>query len=185
MMTEISSPAGRAGYSDITQGTESTHTLIITLENRPGSTERVVNIFRRRRAKLLSFALAEGKDVNSIRITARVQDAEVAIDNLVEQIRKIVDVRQVIDLLAQRALMREIALVSIEGADRVNEIIAQGQPFGATVAEVAHDTVTLEVTGSPEDVDRFIAVLQPFGIREIARSGCVALARGAHNSITA
>jgi acetolactate synthase I/III small subunit len=178
MMTELSSPATRAGYSNITQGTESTHTLIIILENRSGSTERVMNIFRRRRAKLLSFALAEGKDANTVRITARVQDAEVAVDNLVEQIRKIVDVQQAIDLPTQQAFTRELVLIKVSSAHGIDDIVAQAKPFGATVVEVADDAATLEAVGSPEDLDQFIAALQPFGILELARSGCVALPRG-------
>src|SRR5204863_4553176 len=95
-----------------------------------------------------------------------------------EHLRKIIDVSQVTNLTAQQALMRELALIKvsnpIEGA---SEIIELGDLFGAHVVDIDQETVTLEVTGSQEKIDNFISRLQKYDIREIARSGCIALTR--------
>jgi len=108
-----------------------------------------------------------------------VNDSEVAVEHLVEQLRKIVDVHQVEYLTTQEAVTRELALIRVKSsADNYNEVIETSHLFGAQIVDIASETVTVEVVGSMEKVEKFIEALEPYGIREIARSGRVALARG-------
>ena len=114
-----------------------------------------------------------------MRVTVSANDSEVGIDHLVEQLRKTVDVRQVINLAFQQAIMRELALIKVNStAERSSEIIDLGSLFGASAVDITPDTITLEVTGSGEKIEKLVSLLQEYGIREVARSGSVAMARG-------
>jgi acetolactate synthase-1/3 small subunit len=168
----------RSGHSDIPEAQTRAHTLIVLVHDRPGAIDRVIGLMRRRRANMQGLVLGRSESQDFVRITVVVNDSEVAVDHLIEQLRKIVDVSQVTNLTAQQALMRELALIkvshSIEGA---GEIIELGDLFGAHVVDIDQENVTLEVTGSQEKIDNFISRLQKYGIREIARSGSIALTR--------
>jgi acetolactate synthase-1/3 small subunit len=169
----------RAGHSNVPREAMQVHTLIILVEERPGSIDRVVGVLRRRRAQLQSLALGRTEQPDVARITAVIKDAEVSIDHVVEQLRKVVDVQQVRNLTAQQAVTREMALVKIASTPaNCNEIIAGGQRCGAHAIDIADEAVTLEMAGSAEQVEQLIELLQPYGIREVARSGPVAMARG-------
>src|SRR5947208_1602559 len=103
----------RTGCSDAPQGTEQVHALVIHVADRPGSVDRVVGVLRRRRAQLHSFNLSQSDTPEIVRITALVKDTKVGIDNLFEQVRRVVDVRQASHAPARQAIMREMALVSV------------------------------------------------------------------------
>lgn len=177
-MTNHTAPAERAGHSSISQGAERAHTLIIQVENRPGAVDRVVGVLRRRRANMQTLVLAPGERENVVRITVTVNDAEVGVAHLVEQLRKVVDVQQVVNLAEQQVVARELALIKVNGsAANFNEIIQRAQSFGAHAIDITHETVTLEVAGSEEQVEKLVSQLEAYGIREVARSGRVAIAR--------
>jgi acetolactate synthase-1/3 small subunit len=168
----------RAGYSDLPQGAEVVHILIILIEDRPGAVDRVVGVLRRKRANTQSLSMGQGDAPDVIRITALVKDSDVSIDNLVEQVRKVVDVRQVTNLTTQQAVIRELVLVKVgTTADSVHEVIVIADQFGATTVAVGPDTVTFEVSGREEKISKCIKALQAYDIREIARSGHIATAR--------
>jgi acetolactate synthase-1/3 small subunit len=104
----------------------------------------------------------------------------VGVDQLVEQIRKVVDVQQVINLASQQTITRELALIKVNSTStNVNDIVEVGQDFGAQPIDITSATVILEVVGSEEKVNNLIDRLQEYGIREVARSGGVVIARGA------
>jgi acetolactate synthase-1/3 small subunit len=168
----------RAGYSDLPQGAEVVHVLIALVEDRPGAVDRVVGVLRRKRANVQSLSMGRGDAPDIVRITALVKDSDVSIDNLVEQVRKVVDVRQVINLTTQQAVIRELVLVKVGiTADNVHEVIAVADQFGAVAVAVKLDVVTFEVSGSEEKISQCIKALQAYDIREIAHSGYVAIER--------
>jgi acetolactate synthase-1/3 small subunit len=175
-MTNSTGIATRAGTSDAPRGTESTHTLIVLVEDRTGAIDRVVGVLRRRRARAHSLTLTQSTTPDIVRITTQIKDAEVAVDQLVAQLRKIVDVRQVLNLTNEQAVVRELALITVQAqAAGARAIIETGQQFGAFIVDITADAVVLEATGSTEKLEQLISALQPFGIREIARSGSVAV----------
>ena len=171
-------PAMRPHHSDVPLECAHLHTLIIEVEDAPGAIDRVVGVLRRRRALIQTLSFMPSAQSGQVRVTAQVSDAHVVVDHVVEQIRKIVDVRRVEKLDLQQTLTRELALIQVDTtrAD-MNTIIDTGQDFGAAVIDVTPETVTFEVTGRGERIDQIIKELAAFGVREISRSGCVAMAR--------
>ena|SRR5579859_3547604 len=168
----------RTGCSDAPQGTERVHTLIVLVADRPGAVDRVVGVLRRRRAHIQSFNLSQTETPDIVRITALVKDTKVGVDHLFEQVRKIIDVREASHALAQDAFLREMALVNVSTISAsADTIISASQPFAARTIETTAESVTLEITGTAEQVTAFIEAMCIYGIRDVARSGCVALAR--------
>ncbi len=100
MTTHTITSADRSGQSNLPQGVEQAHTLIIKVEDRPGAVDRVIGLLRRRRANMQTFVLGRSEQPEIVRITVVVNDSEVALEHLVEQMRKIVDVRQVTNLVS-------------------------------------------------------------------------------------
>ena len=130
------------------------------------------SVLRRKRANTQSLSMGRGDAPDIVRITALVKDSDVSVDNLAEQVRKVVDVRQVTNLTAQQAVIRELVLVKVgTTADNVHEVIATADQSGGAVVAITPDTVTFEVSGGEEKISKCIDALQAYGIREIARSG--------------
>jgi acetolactate synthase-1/3 small subunit len=178
-MTEPAAPPNRSGHSDVPQGTEHAYTLIVLVNNRPGAVDRVVGILRRRRANMQTLVLGRSELPETVRLTVSVNDSQVGIDHLVEQLRKAVDVRQVVNLTFEQAITRELALIKVNSpAERSGEIIELGSLFGASAIDMTPGTITLEVAGSEEKIEKLVSLLQEYGIREVVRSGSVAIARG-------
>lgn len=174
-MTNPTSIATRAGTMDAAAGAERIYTLAVLVEDRPGAIDRVVGALRRRRAKMQSLTISQCETPNRVRVIALVKDAEVVVEQVIEQLRKIVDVRQVMNVTDQQAIVRELALITVDTKSAsLHAIIEVGHQFGASIADVTDDSVILESTGSVEQLERLIDALRVFGIREIARSGCVA-----------
>src|SRR5579885_1390525 len=100
----------RAGQSNAPEGAARTHTLVISINERPGSVDRVVGLLRRRRANMQTLIIGRSEQADVARITAVTNDSEVAVEHLVEQLRKVVDVREVMNLSAEQMIERELAL---------------------------------------------------------------------------
>lgn len=179
-MTDQAVHAERTGQSDAPPGASRTHTLVVLAHDRHGTLDRIVNVLRRRRAKLQAFAIGRNELPNVVRITIVMNDSEVGVEQLVEQLRKIVDVQHVTTLSSEQTVARELALIKVNSGDaqQAGEIIELGHLFGAHVVDITQRTVTLEVTGSEEKVEKLVTKLQSYGIREVARSGSVAMTRG-------
>jgi acetolactate synthase-1/3 small subunit len=178
-MSEQAAPLQRAGQSNAPQDDARAHILVLFVDDRTGSVDRIVGLLRRRRAKMQTLTIGRSELPNVARITVVVDDSEVGVEQLVEQLRKIVNVRHIINLSSELVVARELALIKVNGAaSHFNEISELGHLFGAHVVDVAQDTVTLEVTGSEEKVEKLVGLLQDYGIREVARTGSIAMTRG-------
>ncbi len=170
----------RAGHSDAPAGTEHLYTLLIQIIDRPGAVDRIVGLLRRRRANVQTLILERGSNADTARVTMTGVDSEVGVHHVIEQLRKNADVQDVLSLETQHAVMRELALIKVNAdAKSVGDVIECGLAFGARAVDMTPETVTLEVVGSAESIEKLTEQLQEFGIREIARSGCVAMTRGA------
>ena len=168
----------RAGYSDLPRGAEAVHVLIALVEDRPGAVDRVVGVLRRKRANIQSLSMGRGDAPDIVRITALVKDSEVSVENLAEQVRTVIDVRQVTNLNTQQAVIRELVLVKVgTTADNIQEVLAVADQFGAATVSVKIDEITFEISGSEEKILKCINAFQAYDIREIAHSGHVATAR--------
>lgn len=155
--------------------------IIATLvENKPGVLHSVSNMFRRRDFNIdsISVGLAEQKGLS--RMTISVTGDKKTIDQVVKQLKKIIDVVKVIKLDPQNMVSRELALVKVNvaDADSRSEIINFANVFRGRIVDVAPDSLMVEITGTPDKIDAFLNLMNPFGILEIARTGITALSRG-------
>ncbi len=155
--------------------------IIATLvENKPGVLHSVSNMFRRRDFNIdsISVGLAEQKGLS--RMTISVTGDKKTIDQVVKQLKKIIDVVKVIKLDPQNMVSRELALVKVKvaDADSRSEIINFANVFRGRIVDVAPDSLMVEITGTPDKIDAFLNLMTPFGILEIARTGITALSRG-------
>src|SRR5437764_13976485 len=151
-MTKQAAPPERAGQSNAPEGSVRSHTLVVFANDRHGALDRIVGVLRRRRAKLQTFAIGRSELPDVVRITVVMDDSEVGVEQLVEQLRKVVDVQHVANLSSEQMVARELALIKVNSAEsqQSGEIIELGHLFCAHVVDVTPQTVTLEVTGSKE-----------------------------------
>lgn len=171
--------AERSGQSSVPQGEEHMYTLVVHVNDRPGSVDRVIGLLRRRRAGMQTLVIGRSEEAGIVRITVNVNDSEIMVDHLVEQVRKIIDVRSVVNVSMAHTIARELALIKVNSTSaNSSEIIEVGHLYGAHAVDVTDKTITLEVTGSEEKVEQLVSQLQRYGIREVARTGYVAMTRG-------
>ena len=170
----------RSGQSSVPRGEERSYTLVVHVNDRPGAVDRVIGLLRRRRAGMQTLVIGRSEESGMVRITVNVSDSEVMVDHLLEQLRKIIDVRHIVNLSPAQAVARELALIKVHSTTvNCGEILELGHLFGAHAVDVTDETITLEVTGSEEKVEKLVSELQNYGVREVVRTGYVAIARGA------
>jgi acetolactate synthase I/III small subunit len=157
----------------------STHTLSLLVENRHGALSRIANLFSSRGYNISSLTVAETEDATVSRMTIVVTGDEDILEQIVKQLNKLIDVIKVIDFIGQPIFERELMLVRVDTskANR-HDILDLCTVFGARVMGVAQKSVTVELTGPTSTVDDFIAMVKPFGVKELVRSGAVAIAQG-------
>jgi len=119
------------------------------------------------------------QDTTVSRLTLVCGGDDAVVEQIKKQLNRLVDVIKVFDLTAASALHRELALIKVSAKGRTrSEIFQVSDVFKAQVMDVGLDTMTLELAGSPGKIDDFVALLMPYGLVEIARSGTVSLERG-------
>jgi acetolactate synthase-1/3 small subunit len=157
----------------------STHTLSALVENKPGVLAHVAGLFSRRSFNISSLAVGPTADEQVSRMTIVVDAASTTIEQVIRQLDKLVRVIKVVELADDAAVERELALVKLaaDPAGRA-QILQIAEVFGASVVDLAPESIVLEATGSPGKVEALLAVLAPYGIRELARTGRVGLDRG-------
>jgi acetolactate synthase I/III small subunit len=157
----------------------SKHTLSVLVENKPGVLARVANLFGRRGFNIESLAVGHTEVENMSRMTIVVDAAQAPLEQVTKQLNKLIHVVKIVELGRDCAVERELALakVSATGATR-SEIIEIAQVFRSKVVDVDVDSITIEVTGVPEKLAAMVRLLEPYGIRELVRSGMIAVGRG-------
>ena len=155
-------------------------TFIVHVEDRPGTLNRVVSLFRRRGFNIDSLTVGRTEREGVSRITLVVQCDEDTALRLEANLYKLVNVLDVHDVTDAPSVSREMAFVKVRaGAERRGEILQLCETFRARVVDVAPESLTAEITGAPEKLDGLIELLRAFGIVEMVRTGAVAMARGA------
>jgi acetolactate synthase-1/3 small subunit len=149
------------------------------VENKPGVLARVAGLFKRRGFNIESLAVNITQDPTTSRMTIVVDGEEATIEQISKQLNKLIDVIRVIDYTFAPTLERELALVKVEAtAQTRREILDLTHIFRATVVDVGENSMVIEITGDVEKVDAFIALVRPYGIKEIVRTGKIVMARG-------
>jgi len=156
------------------------HIVSALVENKAGTLSRVSGLFSRRGFNIDSLTVGETEDASVSRMTIAVTGEEKILDQIIKQLEKLIDVIAVRGLDSSSCLRREIMLVKI-GADEKNRpaVLEIAGIFRARVVDVSVSTITIEATGNIEKLNGFLLLLRPYGILELARTGLVALERGA------
>ena len=161
------------------QRTGRKHILSILVENKPGVLTRIAGLFARRGFNIDTLAVGPTDDETVSRITLTLDGAVHPIDQVTKQLHKLVNVIKIRDLEPEETLARELALfkVTADGANRT-EVMQLCEIFRGKVVDVTKRSLVIEVTGTCEKVDAFEALVRPFGLIEMARTGEIAIARG-------
>ncbi|MCX6009893.1 MAG: acetolactate synthase small subunit [Chloroflexi bacterium] len=156
------------------------HTLVALVEDRPGVLNRVSSLFRRRNFNIESIAVGHTEQPNLSRMTIIVEGDDAKVEQVRKQLDKVVDVVKIVDITSDDKVARELALVKVKStASTRSEIIQIVDIFRANIVDVSPGSLMVEVTGDEEKVGSLVDLLRGFGIREIARTGRIALTRGA------
>jgi acetolactate synthase I/III small subunit len=155
-----------------------THTVSVLVENKPGALARVSNMFARRGFNIESLAVGPTERHDVSRITMTVRCPADQLEQIEKQMHKLVNVLRVSTLAPGEAVERELALVKVAAApSRRAELIALAEVFDARVADLGPDAIVFEVVGTPEQLESFEELLRPHGLKELARTGRIGIAR--------
>jgi acetolactate synthase-1/3 small subunit len=155
------------------------HVLSILVENKPGVLTRIAGLFARRGFNIDTLAVGPTDDERFSRITLTLDGAVHPIDQVTKQLHKLVNVLKIRDLEPRDTLARELALfkVSADGASR-SEVMQICEIFRGKVVDVTKRAIIIEVTGTTEKIEAFEAMVRPFGLIEMMRTGEIAISRG-------
>ena len=155
------------------------HTLVAVVQNKPGVLNRVASLFRRRGFNIDSIAVGESETPHLSRMTIVVGGTTPNVEQVRKQLEKVIDVVRVSDITDDAIVTRELALIKVKAsASTRSEIIQIADIFRANIVDVAADSLTIEVTGDEDKIDSLTSLLKGFGIRELAKTGRIAMPRG-------
>ena len=156
------------------------HTVVALMEDKPGVLNRVVNMFSRRAFNIESLTVGHSDQPHISRMTVVVDSTNSDVEQVVKQLYKLIDVIKVSDVTHDKTVMRDLALIKVHATrDTRAEIIQIAGILGAQIVDLAHDSVIVQIGDEEEKVDDFVRLIRPFGIKEMVRTGRVAMARGA------
>jgi acetolactate synthase-1/3 small subunit len=155
------------------------HILVALVANKPGVLNRVASLFRRRGFNIESITVGHTEKEGISRMTIVVNGDSATVEQVRKQLDKVIDVIKVHDITQDSVVDRELALIKVKttSANR-SEIIQIVDIFRANIVDVASDSLIVEVTGDEEKLNSLFRLLSSFGIREIARTGRLAMTRG-------
>lgn len=155
------------------------HTLVALVEDKPGVLNRVASLFRRRAFNIQSLAVGQSEQPGLSRMTVVVNGDSAEVEQVRKQLDKLINVIRVTDITKGDIVARELALIKVNAtAATRSEIIQIVDIFRANIVDVASDSLTVEVTGDEDKVESLFELLRSFGIKEVTRTGRVALTRG-------
>lgn len=157
------------------------HTLVALVQDKPGVLSRVASLFRRRGFNIESIAVGASEEPLLSRMTIVVLGDAAQVEQVRKQLDRLVDVVKVSDISNESMVARELALIRVKTTpSNRSEIIQTVDIFRANIVDVAPDSLVVEVTGDEDKLSSLLGLLKDFGVREIARTGLVAMTRGAH-----
>ena len=155
------------------------YTMSVLVEDKAGVLNRVASLFRRRGFNIQSLAVGGSEQPGLSRMTIVVAADPAQVEQVRKQMEKLINVVRVSDITNEEIVARELTLVKVAAAASVrSEIIQIVDIFRANIVDVAADSVMVEVTGDEEKVNSLLELLRPFGVREVVRTGRIALPRG-------
>lgn len=155
------------------------HTLSIIVADQPGELSRIVGLFSARGFNIETASVGATLDSKWARITLVTRGDEKTIDQIVKQCERLARVKEVVDVTSRPHIEREMALIDVDappGAQR-QEVLSLVSIFRAKVVDISHDRLLIEASGNRDKVDSIITLLRPLGIRDITRTGVIAIGR--------
>lgn len=155
------------------------HTVVALVENKPGVLNRVASLFRRRNFNIESIAVGSCETPELSRMTVVVDGSTNMVEQVRKQLDKLIEVVKVSDITAEEIVSRELALIKVKSSSATrSEIIQIVAIFRANIVDVSANSLTVEVTGDEDKITSLVDLLRPFGIREMSRTGRIAMTRG-------
>lgn len=161
------------------------HILVAIVENKPGVLNRVSSLFRRRNFNIESIAVGHAAQPNMSRMTMIVEGNNAKVEQVRKQMDKLIEVVKIVDITEENPVSRELALIKLKANPTTrSEIIEIVDIFRANIVDVSADSLMVEVTGDEDKLESLLSLLKGFGIKEIARTGLIALTRGGTGPLT-
>ncbi len=161
------------------------HTLVALVADRPGVLNRIASLFRRRGFNIASIAVGHSELPHLSRVTIVVDGSTMMVEQVRKQLDKVIDVVKVSDISGGDIVVRELAMIKVRATSTTrSEILQIVDIFKANIVDVAAESLTIEVTGDEDKIDSLYSLLRGFGIKEIARTGRIAITRGTSGSLS-
>jgi len=155
------------------------HILSVLVENKPGVLARVSGLFSRRGFNIDSLAVGPTEDPDTSRMTIVVDADDVKLEQITKQLYKLINVLKISDLDPKDSVQRELVLIKVNAPPNMRaEVVETANIFRANIIDVSKSTLTIEITGTADKIQALEDLLRPYGIKELVRTGKVALARG-------
>lgn len=155
------------------------HAISVLVENKAGVLARIANLFSARGYNIDSLAVGETEDPSISRMTIIVRGDERILEQIEKQLNKLVDVIRVSDFLETEHLERDLTLIKVAADKNTRlEIMQIVDIFRAKIVDVGSNSLIIEMTGNEEKIKAFVEIIKPFGIKEMVRTGIVAMGRG-------
>jgi acetolactate synthase I/III small subunit len=158
------------------------HTLIAIVLDKPGVLNRVSSLMRARNFNIDSLAVSHTDQPDVSRMTITLHGDDVAVEQAAKQLYRLIDVLKVQDVTSEPTVDHELALVKIRATDSNRaEILTIVELSKGRVLDLAGESVIVEVTGAESEVDAFVGLVRPYGIKELVRTGAVVMSRGSNS----
>jgi acetolactate synthase I/III small subunit len=155
------------------------HTLVVLVEDHPGVLNRVVSLLRRRSFNINTITVGQSEQPDVSRMTLVVEGTDEEVEQAGKQLYKLMEVLKVADVTDQAVLAYEMAMVKVAAKPQTRaEIMLIAQIFNARVIDASPSSLMMEATGPQDQIDSFLAMVRPFGVRELVRTGPIAMVRG-------
>lgn len=155
------------------------HTLITLVEDKPGVLTRVAALFRRRGFNIESLTVGHSETPGISRMTIVVLGSDADVEQVIKQLYKLINVIKVTDVTRDQMISCEVALIKVQANTATrSEVIQFAEVFGAKIVDITRETAIVQVTGTEDKVDALYNLLRPLGIKEMVRTGRVAMIRG-------
>ena len=156
------------------------HTIAVLVKDHPGVLARVASLFTRRGFNIESLAVGHTEETGISRMTIVIKGDDRILEQMTKQLNKLIDVIRVKDISPQNSVERELAFIKVSTASLLirSEVMQTVDIFRAKVVDVNSQIITIETTGTEDKINALIELLRPFGIKEVVRTGKIALSRG-------
>jgi acetolactate synthase-1/3 small subunit len=180
-LTGNGSTADRSALEGVARSPKhSKHTIVALVEDRPGVLNKIASKWRQRGYNIESLAVGHSETQGLSRMTFVVDASNTDVDQVIKQLYKIIEVAKVTDVTHVPTVHRELCLVKVKATPTTRgQIIEVCDMFRARIVDVAADSLIIEATGTEDKMDAIFEMLKPFGIKEVVRTGRIAMSRGA------